>query len=70
LVVDCDEQMCNDSKQRNAVLSQARCVIRASYSSPPVEGARIVTEILGDVKLKQMWYGPHVMDVVHDFQQY
>ena len=27
------------------------------YSNPPIHGARIVTEILGDSQLKQEWLG-------------
>ena len=38
------------------VLSQAKLVARATYSSPPINGARIVTEVLGDPVLRQQWY--------------
>jgi len=39
------------------VLSQAKLVARATYSSPPINGARIVTEVLGDPVLRQQWTG-------------
>lgn len=34
-----------------------KILIRPMYSSPPVHGARIVAEILGDAKLRAQWYG-------------
>ncbi|XP_045471443.1 aspartate aminotransferase, mitochondrial [Harmonia axyridis] len=37
------------------VLSQIKILIRPMYSNPPINGARIVSEILGDSKLKADW---------------
>jgi aspartate aminotransferase, mitochondrial len=36
-------------------LSQLKIIIRPMYSNPPVHGARIASEILGDAKLKAIW---------------
>lgn len=37
-------------------LSQLKIIIRPMYSNPPVHGARIAAEILGDAKLKSIWW--------------
>jgi aspartate/tyrosine/aromatic aminotransferase len=37
------------------VQSQIKRCIRASYSNPPAHGAALVTEVLGDPELKQIW---------------
>lgn len=37
------------------VLSQLKIIIRPMYSNPPIHGARIVAEILGDAQLKSIW---------------
>lgn len=37
------------------VLSQIKILIRPMYSNPPLHGARIVNEILGDKELKVEW---------------
>lgn len=45
-----------DNKDEAAkVLSQIKILIRAMYSNPPINGARIVYEILGDAKLRTEW---------------
>ncbi|XP_059477681.1 aspartate aminotransferase, mitochondrial [Neocloeon triangulifer] len=45
-----------DSKDDAArTLSQIKIIIRPMYSNPPIHGARIVTEILGDANLKSIW---------------
>ena len=36
-------------------LSQLKILIRPMYSNPPINGARIVTEILGNPELKKQW---------------
>jgi aspartate/tyrosine/aromatic aminotransferase len=38
-----------------AVLSQIRISIRVSYSNPPAHGASIVSTILGDSDLRELW---------------
>ena len=42
-------------KEKEAVLSQIKKIIRPMYSNPPTFGARVVTTILSDPKLKQQW---------------
>ncbi|GAB4230541.1 MAG: aspartate/tyrosine/aromatic aminotransferase [Chlamydiales bacterium] len=37
------------------VLSQLKTMIRSRYSSPPLHGARMISEILNDEKLELMW---------------
>jgi aspartate aminotransferase len=32
-----------------------KVIIRPMYSNPPIHGARIVAEVLGDPQLKQQW---------------
>ncbi|KAG8464704.1 hypothetical protein KFE25_010072 [Diacronema lutheri] len=41
--------------EASTVLSQLKLVIRPMYSSPPLHGARIVAQVLGDPALKQLW---------------
>jgi aspartate aminotransferase len=45
-----------ENKEETAkVMSQLKILIRAMYSNPPIYGARIVSEILGDEKLRADW---------------
>ena len=37
------------------VTSQMKILVRRNYSSPPINGSRIVTELLSDPQLKAMW---------------
>lgn len=46
----------SDSKdEAQKVLSQLKILIRPMYSNPPLNGARIASEILGDPKLRADW---------------
>ncbi|XP_014218317.1 aspartate aminotransferase, mitochondrial [Copidosoma floridanum] len=46
----------NASKEEAAkTLSQIKILIRPMYSNPPIHGARIVSEILGNAELKKQW---------------
>lgn len=46
----------NSGKEETArTLSQLKILIRPMYSNPPIHGARIVSEILGDPELKKEW---------------
>ncbi|XP_011504531.1 PREDICTED: aspartate aminotransferase, mitochondrial [Ceratosolen solmsi marchali] len=46
----------NSSKEEAAcTLSQLKILIRPMYSNPPINGARIVTEILSNSELKKEW---------------
>lgn len=42
-------------EQVEKILSQARLVVRETYSTPPSHGSRIVKTILKDPALKQLW---------------
>lgn len=42
--------------EADRVMSQIKILIRALYSNPPINGARIVTEILSDSQLRADWY--------------
>ncbi|BDA42238.1 Aspartate aminotransferase, mitochondrial [Coccomyxa sp. Obi] len=43
-------------EETTAVESQMKAIARPMYSNPPLHGALIVKEILGDEGLKQQWY--------------
>ncbi|RUS17675.1 aspartate aminotransferase [Endogone sp. FLAS-F59071] len=45
----------DNSKEKAAVESQVKILIRPLYSNPPLTGARIVSEVLNTPKLKQEW---------------
>lgn len=45
----------DDKEEAAKVLSQLKILIRPMYSNPPINGSRIVNEILGDEKLKADW---------------
>ncbi|KAL6330012.1 hypothetical protein AAG906_039927 [Vitis piasezkii] len=47
--------LCEDEKQAVAVKSQLQQIARPMYSNPPVQGALIVSTILGDPELKKLW---------------
>lgn len=42
-------------EEADRIMSQVKILIRPMYSNPPVHGARIVTEILSDDKLRALW---------------
>ncbi len=44
-----------DADQAKRVLSQAKRIARAMYSNPPVHGARIVAEVVGDEGTFNKW---------------
>jgi aspartate aminotransferase len=48
--------VCDTADEAGAVLSQLKGIIRPMYSSPPLRGARIVSEVLTDSKLLSQWY--------------
>ncbi|XP_049549411.1 aspartate aminotransferase, mitochondrial [Anopheles darlingi] len=41
--------------EADRTMSQIKIVIRPMYSNPPINGARLVTEILGDAELRKQW---------------
>ena len=44
-----------DREETTRVISQVKRVIRTNYSSPPMHGAAVVSAVLNDPKLRQMW---------------
>jgi len=53
--VGCCSVMCSSKEEQERVLSQLKIVARAMYSSPPIQGARIVNEVLSDPALTAQW---------------
>jgi len=47
--------VCADTAERDRVESQIKILIRPMYSNPPIHGARIVSQILNDDKLRTQW---------------
>lgn len=44
-----------DKDEAARTMSQLKILIRPMYSNPPINGARIVTQILSDDKLRAQW---------------
>ena len=44
-----------DKDECARVTSQMKILVRRNYSSPPINGSRIVAELLSDPALKAMW---------------
>jgi len=53
--VGCLSVVTGDAKEKSNVESQLKIIARAMYSNPPIHGARIVTTVLGDPKLRAQW---------------
>lgn len=49
--------ICADKDEAARTMSQIKILIRPMYSNPPINGARLVSEILGDASLKKEWLG-------------
>merc|ERR1712203_1269538 len=47
--------MCSSKEEHDRVMSQLKIVARAMYSSPPIQGSRIVNEDLSDPELTVQW---------------
>nr|AIT70254.1 aspartate aminotransferase [Grateloupia livida] len=47
--------VCANPEPVNAIRTQLKATIRAMYSSPPLHGARVAAQILGDEKLFHEW---------------
>ena len=44
-----------NSEEKTNVTNKLKTIIRPMYSSPPIEGARIVAEIVSDPLLTKLW---------------
>ncbi len=47
--------VCADRKTADAVLGQLKATVRASYSTPPTHGARVIERVLQDPALLAQW---------------
>ncbi|KAJ9470328.1 Aspartate aminotransferase [Diplonema papillatum] len=47
--------VCADKEEKARVDSQLKILIRPMYSNPPIYGARLVSQILGDDNLRSAW---------------
>jgi aspartate aminotransferase len=48
--------VCRDKSEAERVLSQLKLIVRPMYSSPPIHGALIVSEVLNDPKLRSQYF--------------
>lgn len=48
--------VCADEAEAKRLDSQLKILIRPMYSNPPIHGARLVAEVLGDKELTKLWY--------------
>ncbi|WCJ27808.1 Aspartate aminotransferase mitochondrial [Euphorbia peplus] len=53
--VGCLSVLCNDTEQSVAITSQLQRIARAMYSSPPAHGILLVSTILNNPYLKELW---------------
>jgi len=49
--------VCESKEEMKRVESQLKILVRAMFSNPPIQGARIVAEILEDKDLTDIWRG-------------
>jgi aspartate aminotransferase, mitochondrial len=47
--------VCDNKDIAAKVMSQVKILVRVMYSNPPINGARIVTEVLTDPELRKEW---------------
>lgn len=55
--VGCVSLLTGGMDEARAVESQMKIIARAMWSNPPIAGARIVNEVLGDAGLEELWKG-------------
>ena len=61
--------LCDNEKERVAVESQVKILIRPLYSNPSIHGARIATEILSNPNYYQKWL-VNISSVIFLFHQF
>ncbi|WP_010097715.1 amino acid aminotransferase [Burkholderia ubonensis] len=49
--------VCKNATEAERVLGQLTATIRANYSNPPMHGARLIAEVLGDAGRRASWEG-------------
>lgn len=47
--------LCSSVEERQLVESQMKLIIRPMWSNPPINGARIATELLTNLDYKEQW---------------
>ena len=47
--------LCSSEEEKKAVESQMKIIVRPMYSNPPINGARIATEILNNPSHRAEW---------------
>lgn len=47
--------VCSDADEAARVLSQLKILVRTNYSNPPTHGATIVSTVLADPELRELW---------------
>ena len=47
--------LCDNEEEVKAVESQLKIIVRPLYSNPPINGARIATEIMNNPEMYQEW---------------
>lgn len=55
--VGCLSVVCASPDEAKRTLSQLKAIARATYSSPPLHGARLADAVLSDPELKAQWLG-------------
>lgn len=53
--VGCLTFVADSDAEKDSIESQLKILARPMYSNPPIEGVRIVEEVLGDPELESMW---------------
>ena len=52
----CMTFLCADDNEATLIKSRMKQIARPMYSNPPIHGARIVDEVLGDIELTKLWH--------------
>ena len=47
--------LCDSPEEKTALESQLKIIVRPMYSNPPINGARIATEILTNPQYRNKW---------------
>ena len=53
--IGCFSTVCQDTAEKDRVLSQVKILARAMYSNPPIYGAKVVSTVLNTPALNQQW---------------
>lgn len=53
--IGCFSTVCEDTSEKDRVLSQVKILARAMYSNPPIYGAKVVSTVLNTPDLNKQW---------------